>query len=457
MQNHDVSWFPVETPLQVVRRMTRQFDAEVLAKLEYMNPAWSHHYRAAEAVVRDTEERKEINPGMTLVDWTSGSSGIALAMVGIRRGYKVLLAVADSMSAEKQAMLRALGADLVLTPSDAVPGAGRGCRVVAENLVKSLPNSFYSNLYDNPVSKQVHAGQTGPELFRQTGGRVTHVFVPLGSGALASGLAEYLKGQNPSIRIIGVEPAGSVYRSLLYRDMEWEAEATVQEEIGAMQPSSFEVTALLDDVVQVRDFDAFNCGREMLRSESIFGGSASGAVMSAFLEHGGALGNDACVVLLMSDFGGYSLGRMYSDEWMRERNLYRKTHSAAELLTAEDILHMKVRRDLIAASPEHTLAEVFEMMKQNDVSQVPIVSYNIPIGSISENRILSILIENDTAMTAKVVGFMEQPFPLCPLYAPLPEVSEKLQQNASGVLVPLSDGRFQLITKSDLIYALTHK
>jgi len=148
---------------------------------------------------------------------------------------------------------------------------------------------------------------------------------------------------------------------------------------------------------------------------------------------------------------------MYSDEWMRKRGFYRKAKSALEQITAEDILQLKVRRNLIFAYPENTLAEVFEMMKQNDVSQLPIVSYNAPIGSISENKILSILIENDEAMNSKVVGFMEQPFSVCQLDATISELSDKLQQSASGVLISMSDGRLQLLTKSDLIDALTHK
>ncbi|MEI6756916.1 MAG: pyridoxal-phosphate dependent enzyme [Chlorobium sp.] len=457
MPNRDIFGLAAETPLVLVKQMARHIPPKVMAKLEYMNPACSDYYRVASAIVNDAEERKLIHPGMTLVDWTYGNSGIALAMAGVRRGYKLLLAAPDSISREKQDILRAIGAELVITPSDALPGEPRSCMNVAESLVNNMPNAFFTGMYENPVSIKVHSDATGSEIYRQTEGRVTHVFVPMVSGATASGLGRYLKARNPLIRIIGVEPQGSVYAGL-FRDGKPGVPAfTELEEIGSRQASVFWDPSVVDDVVQVSDYDAFNCGRELLRMEAVFAGGASGAVMAAALQAGAGYGEDDCVVVVMNDFGGYYLSKMYCDEWMRKRGFYRKAKSAIEQITAEDILHLKARRDLIFAYPEHTLAEVFEMMKQNDVSQLPIVSYNSPIGSISENKILSILIENDEAMNSKVVGFMEKPFPVCQPDATISELSDKLQQSASGVLISMSDGRFQLLTKSDLIDALTHK
>ncbi len=457
MPNHDIFGLAAETPLILVKQMTRHIKPKVMAKLEYMNPAWSHYYRVARAIVEDAEKRKLIHPGMTLVDWSFGSSGIALAMACVSRGYKLLLAAPDKISQEKQDLLRAIGAELVITPSDALPGEPRSCMNVAESLVKSIPNSFFTGMHENPLSLKVHSEATGSEIYCQTEGQVTHVFVPMASGATVFGIGRFLKAKNPSIRIIGVEPQGSVYAAL-FRDGKPGISALSElEEIGSRQPSAFWDPSVIDDVVQVSDYDAFNCARELLRSEALFTGGASGATMAAALQAGAGYGENDTVVAVMSDFGGYYLSKMYRDEWMRKRGFYRKAKSTIEQITAEDILHLKARRDLIFACPEQTLSEVFEMMKQSDVSQMPIVSYNAPIGSISENKILSILIENDDAMTSKVVGYMEQPFPVCPLDATISELSAKLQQNASGVLVILSDGRLQLLTKSDLIDALTHK
>ena len=428
-----------------------------MAKLEYMNPACSHYYRVASALITDAEEQKEIHPGMTLVDWTCGNSGIALAMASVRRGYKLLLAAPDKISREKQDVLRAIGAELVITPSDVLPGEPRSCMNVAESLVKSIPNSFFTGMYANPVSIKIHTEITGREIFEQTEGKVTHVFVPMVSAAMASGLGRFLKSRNPGIRIIGVESQGSIYADLFKGTKPGNPVFSELEEIGSGQQSVFWDPTVIDDIIQVSDYEAFNCGRELLRAEAIFAGGASGAVMSAALQAGEGYGDDDCIVVVMNDFGGYYLSKMYNDEWMRKRGFYRKAKSALEQITAEDILQLKVRRDLIFAYPENTLAEVFEMMKQNDVSQLPIVSYNAPIGSISENKILSILIENDEAMNSKVVGFMEQPFSVCQPDATISELSDKLQQSASGVLISLSDGRLQLLTKSDLIDALTHK
>ena len=457
MPNHDIFGLAAETPLVLVQQMTRNVRPQVLAKLEYMNPAWSHCFRVAQAIVRDAEERHLIHPGMTLVDWSFGNSGIALAMVCIRRGYRLLLVVPDKISREKQDLLRAVGAELVITPSDALPGEPRSCMNVAENLVKSMHNAFFVGMYENPLSLNVYSEVTGREIFRQTEGRVTHVFVPMASGAMVFGIGRFLKAQNPAVRIVGVEPKGSVYAGFFRDGKPGTPGFSELEEIGSQQASVFWDRSVLDDVVQVSDYDAFNCARELLRMEALFAGGASGAVMVAALQAAAGYSENDCVVVVMNDFGGYYLSKMYRDDWMRKRGFYRKAKSSIEQITAEDILQLKVRRDLIFAFPEHTLAEVFEMMKQNDVSQLPIVSYNAPIGSISENKILSILIENDDAMNAKVVGFMEKPFPVCPLDATISELSAKLQQSASGVLVNLSDGKLQLLTKSDLIDALTHK
>ncbi len=457
MPNHDIFGLSGETPLVLVKQMARPLPPKVMLKLEYMNPACSHYYRIASALITDAEERNLIHPGMTLVDWTCGNSGIALAMAGVRRGYKLLLAASDNISREKQEVLRAIGAELVITPSNVLPGEPRSCMNVAESLVKSIPNAFYTGMYESPVSIRVYSESLGNEIFSQSDGRITHLFVPLFSGAMVSGLSRFLKAKNPLIRIIGVEPQGSLYAALSSGEKSPLLALSELEEIGSPSALALWDPSAIDEVIQVSDYDALNCGRELFRMEAVFAGPASGAVLSAALHSAAGYGKEDCVVAVMSDFGGFSLSKMYNDEWMRTRGFYRKAKSALEQITAEDILQLKVRRELIFAYPEHTLAEVFEMMKQNDVSQLPIVSYNAPIGSISENKILSILIENDEAMNSKVVGFMEQPFPVCQPDATISELSSKLQQSASGVLINMTDGKLQLLTKSDLIDALTHK
>lgn len=457
MADHDIFEIPARSPMVLLTRMTRQLNPRVLAKLEYLNPASSHYYRVASAVVRDAEEKGHVHPGMTLIDWTYGNSGIALAMAGVSRGYKILLVAPDKISREKQDVLRAIGAELVITPSEARDGEPRSCMKVAESLVKSLPNSYFTGMYAHPLNLEVHREVTAREIFEQTGGELTHLFVPMSSCAMLTGIAATLKALKPSVQIIGVEPEGSILAAAHKGQESPVPGAWAAEEIGAQQLPPFWSPDLIDRVEQVSDGEAFNCGRELLRDEAIFAGSASGAVMAAALRSARELGADDCVVALLSDFGGYYLSKMYRDDWMRQQGLYRKAKVSIEQITAEDILQLKAQRDLIVAGPESTLSEVFEMMKQNDVSQLPIVSYNAPIGSISENRILSILIENDEAMNSKVVGFMEPPFPVCQPDAPISELSEKLQQNAAGVLISMLDGRLQLLTKSDLIDALTHK
>ncbi len=445
------------TPMLLIDRSASHIKPQIMAKVEYLNPGGTHYYRVAAAFVSQAENEGLITPGMTLVDWTYGCSGIALAMAAVPRGYKVLLVVTDKISQEKQQILRALGAEIVITPSDALPGEPGSCVNVAENLVENLPHAFFSNMYENELNCRVHADGTAPEIWEQSGGALTHLFVPLISGAMVAGLGGYLKSKNPDIKIIGVEPVGSIYRELLHSGKPGQAERYELEEIGGLWASRYWDAAVIDDIVQVSDRDAFNCGREVFRNDAVFAGGASAAVLFAALRAGALLDQDARLVVLMSDFGGYYLSKMYNDEWMKKKSFYRKHASLKDEITAEDIVGLKPARDLIVAHPEHTLSEVFEMMRQHDVSQVPIVSYGTPIGSISENKILSILIENDEAMNSKVVGFMERSFPVCNSHATISELSEKMQQSTSGVLVTLSDGTLQLLTRSDLIEALTHK
>ena len=441
----------------LINRMTRSEGPSILAKAEYMNPSGTHYCRVANSIIEHAESERLIEPGMTLVDWTYGCSGIALAMAASTKGYKVLLVVPDKISREKQQMLKALGAEVVISPSDALPGEPRSCVNVAESLVENLSHAYFTNMYDNELNREVHLEATGPEIWDQTEGGITHLFVPVISGAMASGLGSYLKSKNSGVTIIGVEPEGSIYRDLFHRGLPGPTAAYELEEIGAFSESKHWNPEVVDDIVPVTDRDAFNCGREMLRSEGLFAGGSSGAAMFAALRAGAHLDAGAKVVVMLSDYGGYYLSKMYNDEWMKRKGFYSKPSSSRSEMTAEDIVGLKTRKDLIVANPEHALAEVFEMMRQNDVSQLPVVSYGTAIGSISENKILSILIENDDAMNSKVVGYMEQPFPVCPPNATIAELSEKLQESTSGVLISLSDGRLQLLTRSDLIEALTHK
>ncbi len=446
-----------QTPMVLVNRSARHVKPQIIAKVEYLNPSGTHYCRVANTIVDHAEKEQLIKPGMTLVDWTYGSSGIALAMATVTRGYKVLLVVPDKISREKQQVLKALGAEIVITPSNALPGEPRSCVNVAENLVQNLPHAYFTNMYENELNCKVHIEKTGPEIWEQTEGEVTHLFVPVISGAMISGLGRFLKAKRPDIKIVGVEPEGSIYRELFHAGRVGATAGYELEEIGGLWESKYWDTSVIDDIVQVNDRDALNCGRELLRNDAIFAGGSSGAVLFAALRAGALLDESACIVAVMSDYGGYYLSKMYNDEWMKQKGFYRKVSPPKDEITAEDIVGLKTRKDLIFAHPEHTLSEAFEMMRQHDVSQLPVVSYGTAIGSISENKILSILIENDEAMNSKVVGYMEQPFPVCGSHATISELSEKLQESTSGVLITLSDGSFQLLTKSDLIEALTHK
>jgi cystathionine beta-synthase len=313
-------------------RLAKDVEPAVYAKLEHMNPGGSVKDRIAISMIDAAERDEHLRPGGTIIEGTSGNTGMGLALVAAVRGYKLIFTITDKQSREKIDLLKGLGAEVIVCPTAVTPDDPRSYYSIAKKLSQEIPNSFYPNQYDNPNNPQAHYDATGPEIWESSEGKVTHFVVGMGTGGTATGIGRYLKSQNPNVKIIGVDPVGSLYHEFFHTGKVGEPLPYVVEGIGEdLFPKNVDFS-LLDDVIQVTDRDCFLTARHLARQEGIFaGGSAGGAVWAA-LRVARSLSADDFVVVFIPDTGRQYVSKIYNDEWMREN---RYVESAVRLTAGE--------------------------------------------------------------------------------------------------------------------------
>lgn len=438
-----------------LNRIAKSLQPVMLAKLEFMNPGGSIKDRIALSMIEYAEQNGLIKPGGTIIEWTAGNTGIGLALVATVKGYKCIMVMPDKVSQEKIDLLRALGSEVVITPTAVKPEDPRSCYSVAEHLAKTIPNSYYPNQFSNEANPDVHYRTTAQEIWEQTDGKVTHVFAAMGTGGTVSGIAKRLKELNPSVKVIGVDSVGSAYAPYFKtREMPSEIGLWKLEGMGGSRIPKTADFDVIDDVIAVSDSDAFSAGRALSKLEAIFAGGSSGAALHAAMKYAKQLSKDDVVVVMVTDTGARYLSKMYNDLWMKENNFAQSFSQDKSQMTAADVLASKKNRKLIFVTPETPLLEAFELMKKYEISQAPIISDGAEIGSISDNKILSTLLAEADAKQNKVIGYMEKPFPILPPDTPLSKLSDELARD-NAVLIGNGNGEFEIITKSDLIAALT--
>ncbi|PIO47632.1 MAG: cystathionine beta-synthase [[Chlorobium] sp. 445] len=444
-----------QTPMVRLHRITKSLKPVMLAKLEFMNPGGSIKDRIALSMIEHAEQNGLLKPGGTIIEWTAGNTGIGLALVATVKGYKCIMVMPDKVSQEKIDLLRALGSEVVITPTAVKPEDPRSCYSVAEHLAKTIPNSYYPNQFSNEANPEVHYRTTAQEIWEQTDGKVTHVFAAMGTGGTVSGIAKRLKELNPKVKVIGVDSVGSAYAPYFKtRQMPEEIGLWKLEGMGGSRIPETADFDVLDDVIAVSDGDAFSAGRALSKLEAIFAGGSSGAALHAAMKYAKQLSEDDVVVVMITDTGTRYLSKMYNDLWMKENNFAQSFSHDKSQMTAADVLATKKNRKLIFVTPETPLFEAFELMKKYEISQAPIISDGAEIGSISDNKILSILLAEADAKQNKVIGYMEKPFPILPPNAPLSKLSDELTRD-NAVLIGDGNSEFEIITKSDLIAAIT--
>nr|BCX00865.1 MAG: cystathionine beta-synthase [Bacteroidota bacterium] len=441
------------TPMVQLHRITAGLKPTILAKVEYLNPGGSVKDRIALRMIEEAERRDLLKPGGTIVEGTSGNTGMGLALVAAVKGYRCVFTITDKQSQEKIDALRALGAEVVVCPTNVPPEDPRSYYSVARRLSQEIPNAYYPNQYDNPANAQAHYESTGPEIWEQTEGRITHFVAGMGTGGTISGVARFLKERNPNIQIIGVDPVGSLYYHY-FRTGQLDPSQVrpyLTEGIGEdILPANMDFS-LVDEVVQVDDQEAFLTARQLARLEGLFVGGSSGSAMAGALKIARQLDENALMVVLLPDGGNRYLSKIYNDAWMRSHGFLRP----AIELTAADLLSVRPRQDLLLAHPGQSVAEVVAYMSAHGISQLPVLDEegNL-LGSVTESGLLRLLLEHPEARTRPVLEYMDPPFPVLSPSASISEVAEQLQHGAPAVLIRMDDGSYAILTQTDLLAAV---
>lgn len=440
------------TPMVRLGRIGRGVRPTLLAKLEYLNPGGSVKDRIGTAMLEAAEKAGLLKPGGTVIEGTSGNTGMGLALAAAIKGYQCIFTMPDKMSQEKIDALRALGAEVIVTPSQVEHHDPRSYHSVALRLSKEIPNSYFPNQYENPANANAHYATTGPEIWEQTEGKLTHVVIGVGTGGTITGVARYLKEKNPAIRVIGADPQGSIFAELFRTGRRPQPEPYKVEGIGQDEKPANVDFSVIDEIHSVGDKDSFLRTRLLARSEGIFAGGSSGSVVHVALKIAEDLDEKSIVVIIIPDSGTRYLSKIYNDNWMKENQYF----EPQVYVRASEVVRDKVRRadQLVSIPLGITVGDAVNLMREHDISQVPVIESGEVVGSMSETRILDILVADPHARSKPVAEYMERPFPVVAEDSSLADVAKRMDRETSAILVK-QQGGFDIITKSDLISFLT--
>ena len=439
------------TPLVRLNRITKDLEPQIYVKAEFMNPGGSVKDRVGITMINDAEKRGLLKPGGTIIEGTSGNTGMGLALVAAVRGYKCVFTTTDKQSKEKVDLLKALGAEVIVCPTAVEPDDPRSYYSVAKKLAREIPNSYYPNQYDNPMNPEAHYLTTGPEIWEDSQGQITHFVCGLGTGGTISGAGKYLKKKNPAVKIIGVDPYGSLYYDFVKTGTTIKAKTYVVEGIGEdFFPTTMDLK-VLDDIIQVNDEECFVVARRLAKLEGLFTGGSGGGCLSGALRLAKSLGPSDFVVALLPDTGMRYLSKVYNDEWMRERGYV----DAAVQITAAEVVKAKHAagkvRELVIARPYQTVFHALKNMQDQDISQIPVFEENTPIGTIYEDQILNLALQGKDLRKLVVREVMSNPLPQVPQTAPVERVTHILSHENPAVFVDMGNSHFEILTKYDLM------
>lgn len=440
------------TPLVRLNSVSSDLTCSLVAKVEFFNPGGSVKDRIGPNIISDAEQDGRLQSGGTIVEATSGNTGVGLAIGAAMKGYRCIFVMPDKMSQEKILLLRAFGARVVVTPTAVEPEDPRSYYSVADRLVKETPNAILANQYHNPVNIRSHYDTTGPEIWNQTKGRITHFTAGMGTGGTITGAGRYLKERNPSIQIVGIDPIGSILFDLHRGEIDTIAESYKVEGIGEdFLPSTTDLS-VIDEVIQVGDRDSFLMARRLVREEGIFCGGSSGTAVCGALSYAREhrLSEKHVMVVLLPDSGSRYLSKLFDDDWMRENGFLDRTWVDVR---ASDIQKTKEDMTLITATPTDLIADVISVLKRHDVSQVPVVdgSGNLR-GIVTEvdllNHMLSTEYEQSSEETIETI--IDSKVPVVRPGTPLEALMAIFADN-SVVLISEGDSLEGILTKIDIL------
>ncbi|MBI3404807.1 MAG: pyridoxal-phosphate dependent enzyme [Acidobacteria bacterium] len=441
-----------KTPLIRLHRLAKDIPCEVYVKADYLNPGGSVKDRIGTSMIDEAEKKGLLKPGGTIIEATSGNTGMGLALVAAVRGYKVVFTINDKQSKEKVDLLKAIGAEVIVCPTAVEPDDPRHYHSVAHKLAKEIPNSYYPDQYTNPLNPQAHYDTTGPELWEDTQGKITHFVVGLGTGGTVTGVAKFLKEKNPAIKIIGVDPIGSIYFDYFKNKRKVRGTTYKVQGIGGDCLHETLDFSLLDDVLQVNDEECFAYTRRLARLEGIFTGGSCGGCVSAALKVAKTLPPSACVVAFLPDTGMRYLSNVYNDEWMRDHGYV----DSEVPLTAEDVARVKHEngrvKELQIVRPYQTVFHALKTMQEKDISQLPVFDEGeIPIGAIYEDQILNLALQGKDLRKLVVREVMGKALPVVPKNAPVQRLTYLLSHEGPAVFVEMRPGSYEILTKYDLM------
>jgi cystathionine beta-synthase len=439
------------TPMVKINKLAAGVDALVLAKVETFNPGNSVKDRMAVKMIEDAEADGRLKPGGTIIEGTSGNTGMGLALGAIVKGYKLICVISDKQSKEKMDILRAVGARVVVCPTDVEPTDPRSYYSVSKRLADETPNSWYVNQYDNLSNTAAHYEQTGPEIWAQTEGKITHFVVGVGTGGTISGVAKYLKEQNPNVKIWGIDTYGSVFKKYHETGIfdENEIYSYVTEGIGEdILPKNVDFS-LIDGFTKVTDKDAAVYTRRLALEEGIFVGNSAGAAMKGLLQLKDHFSPEDVVVVLFHDSGSRYVGKMFNDDWMRERG-----YLDDEITTAADLIKDHSDKPLVTVRTEELVSHAIDRLRKYKISQIPVVDISGFVGSVDETDLFRSYVEDKDIADKPIKDVMGRPYPIVKANTSLEEISKLIGKENQAVLVDLGEGKYHIITKHDIISSI---
>ncbi|MEI6817242.1 MAG: pyridoxal-phosphate dependent enzyme [Bacteroidota bacterium] len=440
------------TPMVKLNRVCEEVKATVLAKIETTNPGNSIKDRMALKMVEDAEKAGLLKPGGTIIEGTSGNTGMGLAIAAIIKGYKCVFVTTDKQSKEKVDALKAFGADVVICPTNVEPEDERSYYSVAARLNREIPNSYHPNQYDNPSNAIAHYEQTGPEIWEQTEGKITHLVVGVGTGGTISGTAKYLKEQNPNIKIWGIDTYGSVFKK--YKETgifdKKEIYPYVTEGIGEdFLPKNVDFS-LIDLFEKVTDKDAALMTREIVRKEGIWVGNSAGSAIAGINQLKDQLTENDLVVVIFHDHGSRYLAKIFNDDWMRMKGYIDKKG-----MTAMDLVSSLQQSELITLKSSDKISEAIKIITEMDISQIPITHNDRIVGSVSESWVFQKFLEDPNIKENNIESIMQPAFPFVDSTTPIDVLSKMVNPENSAVLIKdFKQNKTFIISLNDIIEAL---
>jgi cystathionine beta-synthase len=438
------------TPLIKLNKITKDFPCTVTAKVDYFNPGNSIKDRMAVKMIEVAEKEGKLKPGGTIIECTSGNTGMGLALAAVVKGYKCIFTTTDKQSKEKMDILKAVGAEVIVCPTNVEPEDPRSYYSVARRLAKEIPNSFHANQYDNLANRLAHYETTGPEIWDQTDGKITHLVCTAGTGGTVTGTAMFLKEKKTNIQIWAIDVFGSLLTKYFRTgevDMN-EVHPYISEGFGEdFVPENYDMS-VIDHFEQVTDKDGAIMARRLAKEEGIFCGYSAGSCIQGLMQLKDRLKKDDLIVCIFHDHGSRYVAKVYNDQWMIERGFL-------DVKTFKDIISSRTgKQKLVTVQPAQTVSEAVDLMKKFDIENIPVMNGNGPVGAISENGLFKKIFSNPHIKNDTIENVMEPSYPLVEFNTPVEKLSTLINKENGAVLSKDEAGNYHIVTKYDVIQAL---